>query len=251
MTGETSSSVNIGDVGGDIKGANIAGRDIIQNIVVVGQFLDFAKVEGLLPQPAAPLDLNQLSPNLDQALRDHLGSGLTVATAAVGEILRDSLAEWRPPQAGAAFPFKRMLPELAPKLVQKLKALNYWDTFAESGFSATYTNTYQVIWLEALNHLWRKHIASDKRFGLAEIGDTATFVIEPGLEYPDVKIAHNPKEPHLGEFAKMSNEQFRVFMAGLVLDLMRLASAAAEDIEFWQGLSDLLGPKSKQQTFEV
>jgi hypothetical protein len=244
MTSESDSSVNIGDVRGGISQSTIAGRDVIQNIIVVGQFLDFAKVEGLLPQPTASLNLNQLSPNLDQALRDHLGSGLTVATAAVGEILSDSLAEWRLPQPGAAFPFKRMLPQLAPKLVQKLRALDYWDTFAESGFSASYTNPYQVIWLEALNHLWRKHITSDKRFGLAEIGDTATFVTEPGLEYPDVKIAHHPKEPHLGEFAKMSNEQFRVFMAGLVLDLMRLASAAAEDIEFWQSLSDLLSPKS-------
>jgi hypothetical protein len=244
MTTENNSAVNIGDVSGGITGSNIAGRDIIQNIIVVGQFLDFAKVEGLLPQPAALPDLATLGDNLDQALRDHLGSELTTATAAAGTILGDILAEWRPSQPGAAFPFKQMLPKLAPKLVQKLKALDYWDTFVETGFSATYSKHYAVVWLEALNHLWRKHTSQDKYFGLAEIGETATFVTQPELEYKDVKIAYDPKEPRLGEFAKMSNEQFRVFMAGLVIDLIRLASEAAEDVKFWQDLSNFLGPKN-------
>jgi homoserine trans-succinylase len=136
-----------------------------------------------------------------------------------------------------------MLPDIAPKLAQKLKALNYWDTFTETGFSPTYKTHYSVIWLHSLNQLWTKHTAQSKRFGLAEIGDAAMFVVQSDLEYEDVKKAHNPKEPHLGEFARMSNEQFRVFMAGLVIDLIRLASVAAEDVEFWQELSDLLGPK--------
>jgi hypothetical protein len=243
MTSESNPSVNVGDVEGGIHHSLIAGRDIVQNIIVVGQFLDFAKVEGLLPQPASLPDLNNISANLDQALRDHLGSNLAEATAAAGEILGDVLAEWRPRQPSAAFPFKQMLPDIAPKLAQKLKALNYWDTFTETGFSPTYKTHYSVVWLHALNQLWAKHTAQSQRFGLAEIGDATMFVVQPDLEYEDVKKAHNPKEPHLGEFAKMSNDHFRVFMAGLVIDLIRLASTAAEDVKFWQELSDLLGPK--------
>lgn len=245
MADETLSSTNIGDVQGGIINSTIAGRDVVQNIIVVGQFLDFAKVEGLLPPPTALPDLSSLNSNLDQALQEHLGSRLTAATAAAGEILHDLLVEWRPNQAGAAFPFKRMLPELAPKLVQKLKALNYWDTFAESGFSAAYSIHYQVVWLDALNHLWHKRTGQKKRFGLAEIGPTATFVTDPELEYPDIKKAYLPEEPRLGEFAHMNNEQFRVFMAGLVIDLIRLASEAVEDVEFWRGLTDLFELKGQ------
>ncbi|MCK6629714.1 MAG: hypothetical protein L6R45_31630 [Anaerolineae bacterium] len=244
MTSEAGSVVNIGDVGRDINNSIIAGRDVIQNIIVVGQFLDFAKVQELLPPSTSLPDLKNLSANLDQALQEHLGSGLTTAAAAAGEILGDILAQWRPRHPGAAFPFRQMLPELAPQLVQKLKALNYWDTFSESGFSAAYSQPYQVIWLEALNHLWFKRTDQKKRFGLAEIGPAAAFVTNPELEYADIKKAHLPEEPRLGEFAKMNNEQFRVFMAGLVIDLIRLASEAAADVEFWQGLGELLNPKS-------
>ena len=245
MTSEAGSSVvNVGNVGGDIKNSIIAGRDV-QNIIIVGQFLDFAKVQELLPQSTSLPDLKSVSANLDQALQEHLGNNLTAATAAAGEMLRDILTEWRPNQPGAAFPFRRMLPQLAPQLVQKLKALDYWDTFAESGFSAAYSGHYQVIWLEALNHLWLKRTGQKKRFGLAEIGPTATFVTDPELEYPEVKKAYLPEEPRLGEFAKMSNDQFRVFMAGLVIDLIRLASEAVADVEFWQGLGELFGPKSE------
>jgi hypothetical protein len=64
------------------------------------------------------------------------------------------------------------------------------------------------------------------------------------LDYQDIKITHNPDEPHLGEFAKMSNANFRVFMAGLIIDLIRLASVAAEDTKFWHDLTDMLGPKN-------
>ncbi|MBE7468911.1 MAG: hypothetical protein DPW09_43350 [Anaerolineae bacterium] len=245
MTSDAGSAVNIGDVGRDISNSIIAGRDVIQNIIVVGQFLDFAKVQDLLPASTPLPDLASVSTNLDQALQEHLGSGLAVATAAAGEILRDILAKWRPNNPGAAFPFRQMLPELAPQLVQKLKTLNYWDTFSESGFSAAYSQPYQVIWLEALTHLWLKRTGHKKRFGLAEIGPAAAFVTDPELEYADIKKVHLPEEPRLGEFAKMSNEQFRIFMAGLVIDLIRLASEAAADVEFWQGLGELFNPKSK------
>lgn len=244
MTSDDGSAVNIGNVEGGITNANIAGRDVIQNIIVVRQFLDFAKVQELLPASTPLPDLAGVGDNLDRALQEHLGSGLTVAAAAAGEILRDILAKWRPQNPGAAFPFRQMLPELAPQLVQKLKALNYWDTFGESGFSAAYSQPYQVIWLEALTHLWLKRTGQKKRFGLAEIGPASFFVTDPELEYPDLKKAHQPEEPRLGEFAKMNNEQFRVFMAGLVIDLIRLASEAAADVEFWQGLGELFNPTS-------
>ncbi|NJN95453.1 MAG: hypothetical protein HC875_15760, partial [Anaerolineales bacterium] len=68
--------------------------------------------------------------------------------------------------------------------MQKLKALNYWDTFSESGFSAAYSQPYQVIWLEALTHLWLKRTGQKKRFGLAEIGPAAFFVDRPRTGIP-------------------------------------------------------------------
>ncbi len=248
MTTNTRSAVNIGDVGGDIHHAEIAGRDIVKNIIVVGQFLNFANVEGLLPKGDNLPDLSAMSADIDRALREHLGGSLAETAAIVGDMLGDILSEWQPKRASAAFPFRRMLPAIAPKLIERLKALDYWDTFTETGFSSAYTSAYRVLWLDALNQLWAKRHTESKIFGLAEIlsqdtpdaGSRRVFVTRPNLEYADIKIAHTPDEPHLGEFAKLSSRDFRVFMAGLVIDLMRLASEAANDTKFWRELVEYL-----------
>lgn len=195
-----------------------------------------------------------MSDDIDRALQAHLGGTLAGVANRVGDILGDILKEWQPKQASAAFPFRRMIPEMAPKLIEKLKSLDYWDTFSETGFSAAYKARYSVIWLNSLNQLLNKHDegnAKGRRFGLAEIDDPkvtgggASFVTQPELDYKDIRLAHNPQEPHLGEFAKMDNRTFRVFMAGLVIDLMRLASEAANDAQFWGDLVGFLQSKTE------
>ncbi len=240
MTDETSSSVNIGDVEGGIHDAQIAGRDIVNNIIVVGQFLNFAQVEGLLPEGSAAPDLPALAGDLEAVLRERLGDRMTAAVAATGELLSDILSKWKPAHPGAAFPFRRMLPELAGPLLQKLKALDYWDTFTEASFSAHFNAPYRVLWLEAVNQLWRKNAFSADEFGLAEVKEAGMFVLRAPND--DLLPAHYPAEPHLGKFAAMGSDQFRVFLAGLVIDLLRLASTAAEDVQFWQNVTNLLAP---------
>ena len=244
MTTEPQSSVDIGAVEGGIHGSQIAGRDIVQNIIVVGQFLDFAKVEGLLPQEAATPTLPDLSAGVETALRQHLGSSMAQATATVGQLLHDILQQWKPATAGAAFPFKRMLPQMAPALIEQLKALDYWDTFAQTFYSARYKTQCQVLSLEALNRFWRKHNDDDEPFALAQAGEEVGFAVVVSAPAPDIRFIHPPREPHLSRFATMTNRQFRVFMAGLVLDLIRLASTAADDVAFWGDLVELVGSKT-------
>jgi len=242
MTDESKSTVNIGDVEGGIRDAQIAGRDIINNIVVVGQFLNFAQIEGLLPEGCPAPDLSALAGNLEGTLRDQLGDRMTDAVAGVGEMLGDVLSAWKPARPGAAFPFKRMLPALASTLLQKLRELDYWDTFTEVGFSARFQTRYRVLWLESLNQLWQKNGFGDDEFGLVEMMGEGTFVLR--APNGDISLAYYPNEPHLGKFAAMRNDQFRVFLAGLVIDLLRLASTAADDVQFWQNVTDLLTPAS-------
>ncbi len=248
MTSDTNPGVTIGNVEGDIRHAEIAGRDIVKNIIIVGQFLDFAKIEGLLPEGNNLPNLSAMSADINQALRQHLGGNLTEVAAITGDMLGDILRKWQPKRASAAFPFRRMLPAIAPQLIKQLKALDYWDTFTGAGYSNAYKTRYRILWLDALNQLWAKHHNKSKIFGLAEIPlqdaqdgkSRMAFVTRPDLEYTDIKIAHNPDEPHLGEFAKMSSQDFRVFMAGLVIDLMRLASESASDTKFWRDLVEYL-----------
>ena len=245
---------------------DFVGRDkVIHNIIVVGQVLDLVRVEGLIPELSDLPDFQNISEAFEATFRDRLGTELAEATAAVGEILGEALVNWMPSKPSAALPYKRILRDLPPMLVTKLKELGYWDVFCEPvpgkwsihlvqelDSPRQIPATVEAIWLSSLQALWKKHRKEDKLYGIAEktvTGSLATARLRPipniRIErYEQTFIIRQDKKTTeaYNDLANIGHEDFRLFMLGLVIDLIRLASAASSNIKFWEGLIDLLTP---------
>ncbi len=233
--------------GDALIGGDVVGRDkIINNIVVVGRMLDYAQVEGLIPSLAQQTDFNSISEAFEATFRQRLGADLTTATAQAGAILQPALALWTPRGPNQALPYKRILTGLAQPLVEKLVELDYWASFAErvGEFNWIYfsgQDNVEVIWLRSLASLWKKYKSDEKLYGLAarmKNGQPeAVFV----WRTPAARVteAYDPRQPARAstDFASLGREEFRIFMVGLVLDCIRLASTVASDQAFWNDLT--------------
>jgi hypothetical protein len=222
---EEAKSQNIGvNVNGSVvTQGDLVGRDkIIQNIILVGQFLDFAKVEGLIPKPSTPSDFESVSAAFEASFNQRLDGDLARATAFAGEVLGEVLRKKHISGHFSALPFRSILSEITTIVFTKLKKLSYWDSFCDSS---------NIIWLHSLSLLWKKHFKADRLYGFG---------------YGTWYVKDKKDEKHLVlSIYEITNEQFRIIMVGLVIDLIRIYSTASDDVKFWQGLVDLLGPEKK------
>lgn len=244
--------------GGDANIAgDVVGRDkIINNIVVVGRMLDYAQVEGLIPKLTHETDFATISAAFEATFQQRLGADLTAATAQAGELLRPALALWTPRGPNQALPYKRILTGLAQPLAEKLMEFDYWAAFAErvSEFNWIYfsgQDTVEVIWLRSLAALWKKYKQDEKLYGLAA-RTTKAGRLEAVFVWrtPTARVteAYDPRPPAASaggakaatDFAGLGREEFRIFMVGLVLDCIRLASTVANDQAFWNDLTGAL-----------
>ena len=125
-----------------------------------------------------------------------------------------------------------------------------------------------MIWLRHLETLWAKHFgANAKLYGLAKIivpikdrtkrvwNADLTFRYSSGESHAEYWIfvvkkgdviceAYNPiakyeKPSPASDFGRMSPEGFRIFMIGLVIEMIHLVSKASQDMALWKHLSDL------------
>jgi hypothetical protein len=209
---------------------NIGRDQVIHNLVVVGQFLDFAKVEGLLPKSETPSDFSTIVEAFEETFVQRLGSDLTQATAHAGIILSDVMLEYIPKQLPAALPIKKILHEAPHSLYLKLCNLGYWDAFYE----LTYLNgSRQVVWLYSLDLLWKKHFGRHRLFGIYRTDNT--------LRSASLCEAKKEKESAYDvNIDDITYDKFRVIMAGLAVDLIRICSIASTDLQFWEGIISLL-----------
>jgi len=176
---EEVTSAKVGIEGTEIEiGRDVVGRDkLIQNIIVVGQFLDFAKVQELIPNPSEVPNPVAIVENLERALTERLDVNLTKAIYITGELLRDLLSTWAPQQPFAAIRFRVLIPSLATHLGRKLVELNYWEAFCiKSKLKVDSTQEeIELVWLDSLQDLWgnlsRQAVLSWRyyRYGIARI----------------------------------------------------------------------------------
>jgi hypothetical protein len=230
-TKKQSGGINVkGSVAAD---GDLVGRDktTIHNIVLVGQFLDFAKVEGLIPKPSTPANFESVSAAFEATFNQRLDGDLAQATAFAGEVLGEVIQKERLNSPSNLLPFRTILKEVPYIFSKKLESLGYWDLFcSRNGF---------MVQLDSLELLWKKHFKTTLSCGIANY---------KGFANPyqwSLLLTHPNNSTICISIDEITNEEFRVIMAGLVIDLIRISSTASDDIKFWQGLVDLLGPEKK------
>jgi hypothetical protein len=236
-------------IGGDVEsGRDVIGRDqIIQNIVVVGQFLDFAKVSDLLPKPGEVTSFDQISAAFEDTFGDEAGQDLAYATSFAGEILRDLVLELRPEDQFAAFPYAKMLNDLAPAVIDKLHNLGHWDVNSTplddelaKLLRFTISSKPRIVWLTSLEQLWEDRFSYESRFGFLE-----------GREYYSSKnsramVFFGPQSTGKIEDHDWGQDYLHTIFAGVVIDLVRIGSLHSSDKQFWKRLVKFLGSQPRK-----
>ncbi len=238
---------------------NAGNNQFIQNIVLVGQFLDFAKIEGLIPRISNPSDFQSVISAFENTFDKHLGNDLAHATAAVGDILKESITKWTPKNSFSALPLKTILKELPNDIYVSLCRRNLWDAFFESNFYHYRGYHYilgdmQFIRFHSTEILWKKHFKTDCIIGIGHLSETESYFFFKERTLPNYLetlnfnlisshgLSGNPFQLHLDMLNVESTtyEHFRVLMAGIVIDLIRISSIAFNDVKFWKNIAGLL-----------
>lgn len=251
-------------IGGDLVAGD---KFIIQYIVMVGRALEYARIEELLP---AALDASEF-PNIQAALEGvFTGSDpqLVKATATAGVILKE-VFEMFPVIDDADLPYKDIVRESAPIIYRQLKKMKYWEGFATSRvigdwlFVPKETDA-NVFWLNTISKLWKKHLNLDAQIGLAELTIPAYSMREKVTPVPftetyyedhtiicfvervapyTVSEIYDPFGEQLRDnLYPFSHQWFRLFMVGLILDIIQMVSESSKNKAFWQRLIDSLDP---------
>ncbi len=210
---------------------NIGRDQVIQNIVLVGQFLDFAQVEGLIPKPRIPTDFTSISEAFEKTFAQRLEGDLVKGIAFAGEVLKDGIAKWKPKSSFSALNRPQIINDIPIVLGKNFENYDYWPAFS----------TNNIIWFFSAQMLWANHFNVDKKkclFGIWRYG--------PG-DYRFLKsVDGDLKNGDYYVGNQFSVEEFRVFLVGLVIDLIRLYSLASDDRIFWEGFVNLITSERKQ-----
>lgn len=232
---ETSSqSGGINNIGGTVNARDVIGGDqILHNIIVVGQVLNWAQVEGLLPNLPATVDGQTVQEALDAAFAGAQRAELEQAMLVVRQILGDVFLKYAPPP-GAPFPLRELLKELPTVVYTRLNALGYWDSIkhTEPRQANPFASIRQSLYLESASKLWEKELGKAVRLELRHERDPRSsdagkcrFVNALALN----RASHD-----------WMRREGRVFVTGLVLDLIRIVLEAQADEAQLQRISAAL-----------
>src|SRR4051812_27217555 len=107
-------------------GRDAIGRDQINNIVVLSNFLHYAQVEGLFPKIQEAKDFNSLTEAVENALGGRLNSDLAAATAFAGHILGNFICTQMPSDPYQAISLKKFVPSLVAHIGRCLTKTGHW-----------------------------------------------------------------------------------------------------------------------------
>jgi hypothetical protein len=234
-------------------------------------------VRDLLPQASDAFSFKDELEAIETTLIKPFGPDIAEAVARTGQLLGDIFHDYKPKKPNEILPFRDILPRIASPLLRKLEKLNYWHIFNEKIATQQWSfletdegGDAEVIWLRHLKMLWLKHFeANDRLYGLAKIffrsktdepvlnayetvsssvnggySAYATFVVK---HRETICEAYDPIRPvgmfekgpsRSYDFGRISPEEFRLFMIGLIIELIHIVSKALINNSFWKNLED-------------
>ena len=146
---------------------NIGRDQVIQNIVLVGQFLDFAQVEGLIPKPRIPTNFISISEAFEKTFAQRLEGDLVKGIAFAGEVLVNGITKWKPANSFSALNRPQILYDIPYVLGKSFETYDHWPAFAEEN----------VIWLHSVQLLWSNHFKVDKKNVFSGFGSITPMTI--------------------------------------------------------------------------
>lgn len=252
----------------------------VNAIVSVGQLLQLSGVRDLLPQAPDVFSFKDELEAIETTLSKPFGLDITEAVAKTGLLLGDIFHNYKPNTPNEIIPFREILPGIAVPLLSKLEELNYWDIYNEpippkkwSFWESDESGKAEVIWLGHLKILWPKYFkTNDRLYGIAKIifqvkpktvvenayrsmassargnwAEYATFVVKHGKT---IREAYNPIESYRGrpsrdyDFGRVSPEEFRLFIIGLVIELIHIVCKSSQNNAFWENLKGIFPQQS-------
>lgn len=231
--------------------------NIIHNIVVLSNFLSSVQIEGILPTQPDTNFIQTISEAIEQKFQERLGDDITYATAVASDILSATLQTFTLNKQFEALRFRTLLRSLANDIVPKLKEYHYWETFHDPIDNVIVSSTKyrgEVIFLTALTELWKKQVNQEiSGFAIGRLisigGKPVNIFIIKDSKYELWEAAYAPDRAHELDrnsfFGMLTRHQYRVFIIGIILDLIRLGTEAATDRRFWNNIVNLLSPDSR------
>lgn len=228
--------------GGNNHARVIAGRDIINNIVIVGQFLDFARINKLF----SGSEDSQRFENIQQAIetsfakqdQKRLSDGLEGIRTILGPYIERFI-----PRENRRFDFRNFMNGIPYFLRERLAELHYWDDLATRNSKQPADIAYvETIRLDAASKIWEK-----------EFGEAANFALWFTLYNPFYRKGGQS----LNECALYNEEnfdrspsdwnyrEFRVFMTGLLVDMMNITAESEHNKLHWEQFQALFEITSK------
>jgi len=212
----------------------------INNIIIVGRFLEFAQIEGLLPKIEHEEDFLAIVEAIQTSLGSRLNSDLADAVSWVGKLLEEFLNDWVTDDVYKAINLANLIEKLVSYLGKRLKQNGYWDAYSELYFESNDEFDDYVVPLDITTTLYRQNDLdqwqpkSTSALYLASNGDEHIFVEKECSEaYRDGTLICSPLKVY-------RPQQLRIILAGIVLDLIRIKSDNTISVQFLQELEDMV-----------
>jgi hypothetical protein len=261
---------NGANVGGDVDtgGGNFVGRDqLIQNIVIVGQFLDYTGIRKLIPDLSSQKEfaiLNNISEGLIEKVHEQYPSDLATSLAFVGYIMKDFLSARLQVEPFTIVNTRVTMDLLAKAVGENLYKLGYWSVFQkefkDSNSQFHHGRMTTVIPLISTTDLLLQNTRGGEKVPtfFLERTESSSFARESETLLVDYHFTEDiviqttsldySVETHGMEIGirdcllveNFTGPETRIFWAGVIVDLIRLHSIAHADNQFWQSVAKLL-----------
>ncbi len=245
MTNHTNTSGGA-SIGGNVETNEFVGRDkqTINNIIIVGRFLEFAQIEELLPKLEHKQDFSSVVEAIESNLGSRLDDDLADAVAWVGEILQRILPKVLPQDNLKPIVLSAIAPSIIRFIGVELQSNGFWKAYSQdSTLRVPAVASKDIISLEVTTALVQRY----------KLNDLRQLYLLYLAKSQNCRLANLTYDSTLGDeviqslnLRKFSPRHIRLIIAGIVLDLIRIKSDNTISVQFIKELADIVKPDSSK-----